>query len=1080
MTKLELQNKIATIEKGLSKVSSPTSRKIFEETLQKAREELAALEGAAPSPAPSGGGSELEKLYEQREKMRKGLQSSNAVVQKGSKMALPKIEARIAELEGASPAPAPARRMPKPTAEIPEVPATKPMPTPAKRGRKPSPPAPMPIPTPAKRGRKPKAEAPMPMPTPAKRGRKPKAEAPVEIKGKIKRGRKPKVQAPAEIPAKAPARRGRPSLPKGAKSQEVSLNSLTKFANSIVAFCVENGIADPNLDDVRAILNILDKGKALKFEKGGKISRSGKYISKWQIKQILTDGGMKIGSDELLSGVWLKKKVDGIAEMRRGGGIGYFVIDDNILESGKSVMLGTRRISAKNRKFQGVFEGKMVGGLMKVYDYDDEMWKVVNPDEWQQAYAEGGGVGGKQYFLTGYRADASVDSYDEGQGDYVSYFDEKISKTFSSKDDLIKYISKNITYTDHTESDFNWEDGEGEYITTSVLCSYDAQIGYFPASKLEIDLWKKGEKELYNVDYYIDVVAAIPTKYADGGGVASIFRKAKNFGNKTLKKGVELGKSAKQKTEDAIRKKKKEIALDILYEVKENLAEGRDEKNALEKSFAVVSDRYEKGGGVGEFPTKGELTNKDNFLLKYEKKGGDYEFFVYKPEKKDVSSYEQIKYVCVNKDCPTRMSYNQFLNYLYAETYLDDRKYANGGGVGKDILDKKFWKDIAHLWRTRHIDIDKNGDWYNTEEYKGVNNTSGLYFTNESANLIVGLANSYNVTLLDVKNNNPNFTAFDYYKKRLEEFRNKEYADGGGVGGKDFVVKIYSTNFENTLISERTFKTEKAAIRYAYSVEDLNDDGFYFNIFGLDKNGKNLIKVFGLIEAEEDLIRQNPKYKNCISWKLDMGVHSYPNNKTIFSKTFSRLDKALELAISLENESLSATINNLDYTTFIYANGGGVEIPKNKSLRHFILNEMSDGSIANRTPFSDYATIDKIRIQAVQILNRDGDREYSMQSVSDLIQEALLEYEENKNYAEGGGVGNFAVGQSVTIAENNDNENYDDFRGKELVIYHKATNEKEHRGFDNSMEGQALYSFFLRETGEQVPFSCYDYELEQY
>ena len=344
MTKLELQNKIATIEKGMPIITSPAVLAIAEKNLKEAREQLAALEGASPSPAPSGGGSELEKLYEQREKLRKGLQSSNANVQKASRMALPKVEAQIVELEGASPAPAPARRMPKPTAEIPEVPATKPMPTPAmrgrkpkadapmpmptpaKRGRKPSPPAPMPIPTPAmrgrkpkadapmpmptpaKRGRKPKAEAPMPMPTPAKRGRKPKAEAPVEIKGKIKRGRKPKVQAPAEIPAKAPARRGRPSLPKGAKSQEVSLNSLTKFANSIVAFCVENGIADPNLDDVRAILNILDKGKALKFEKGGKISRSGKYISKWQIKQILIDGGMKIGSDELLSGVWLKKK----------------------------------------------------------------------------------------------------------------------------------------------------------------------------------------------------------------------------------------------------------------------------------------------------------------------------------------------------------------------------------------------------------------------------------------------------------------------------------------------------------------------------------------------------------------------------------------------------------------------------------------------------------------------------------------------------------------------------------------------------------------------------------------------------
>ena len=36
--------------------------------------------------------------------------------------------------------------------------------------------------------------------------------------------------------------------------------------------------------------------------------------------------------------------------------------------------------------------GKMVGGVMKVYDYDDEMWKAVNPDEWQQAYAKGGGI----------------------------------------------------------------------------------------------------------------------------------------------------------------------------------------------------------------------------------------------------------------------------------------------------------------------------------------------------------------------------------------------------------------------------------------------------------------------------------------------------------------------------------------------------------------------------------------------------------------------------------------------------------------------------------------------------------------
>jgi hypothetical protein len=368
MTKLELQNKIATIEKSMAKITNPAVLAIAEENLKEAREQLAALEGAAPSPAPSGGSSDLEKLYEQREKLTKGLQSSNANVQKASRMALPKVEAKIAELEGAKPAPAPSRRMPKPKAEK-------------------------------------SAKA------PAKRGRKPKAQAPVEEKPKIKRGRKPKAQEPVEVPAITPARRGRPALPKGAKSKEVSLNSLTKLANAIVEFCGENGIANPTLDDVRGILNILDKSKALKFAKGGKISRSGKYLSKWQIKQILTDGGMKIGSDEILSGVWLKKKVDGVAEMRMGGEVGYFVIDDDILESGKSVMLGNRRISAKNRKFQGVFEGKMVGGLMKVYDYDDEMWKVVNPDEWQQAYAEGGGV--ENFTLADYKANEEINHHSE-------------------------------------------------------------------------------------------------------------------------------------------------------------------------------------------------------------------------------------------------------------------------------------------------------------------------------------------------------------------------------------------------------------------------------------------------------------------------------------------------------------------------------------------------------------------------------------------------------------------------------------------------------------------------------------------
>jgi GNAT superfamily N-acetyltransferase len=116
----------------------------------------------------------------------------------------------------------------------------------------------------------------------------------------------------------------------------------------------------------------------------------------------------------------------------------------------------------------------------------------------------------------------------------------------------------------------------------------------------------------------------------------------------------------------------------------------------------VAKKTYNNGGGVGQFPPKGELTNKDNFLLKYEKKGGEYEFLVYKPITKEVSGYNQIKHVCLNKDCPQKMTYEQFINYLYAELYLDDTQYADGGETEEVYIEflnkeKGFKKDTKYF-----------------------------------------------------------------------------------------------------------------------------------------------------------------------------------------------------------------------------------------------------------------------------------------------------------------------------------------------------------------------------------------------
>lgn len=93
-----------------------------------------------------------------------------------------------------------------------------------------------------------------------------------------------------------------------------------------------------------------------------------------------------------------------------------------------------------------------------------------------------------------------------------------------------------------------------------------------------------------------------------------------------------------------------------------------------------------------------------------------------------------------------------------------------------------------------------------------------------------------------------------------------------------------------------------------------------------------------------------------------------------------------------------------DNNTKIFAKGGDIDsLPQNESLRYFLLNQVSSGMIANKIPYSDYKSINQIRYAAVQILDRDGDRKYSIKSFNDLIQEALLEYEENKSeYAKGG------------------------------------------------------------------------------
>jgi hypothetical protein len=71
----------------------------------------------------------------------------------------------------------------------------------------------------------------------------------------------------------------------------------------------------------------------------------------------------------------------------------------------------------------------------------------------------------------------------------------------------------------------------------------------------------------------------------------------------------------------------------------------------------------------------------------------------------------------------------------------------------------------------------------------------------------------------------------------------------------------------------------------------------------------------------------------------------------------------------------------------------------------------------------------------------------------------------------------YKVGQKVKVSSSNDNDNYEEFKNEVLIITHIATSEKDHTGYDNSMEGMQLMDFET-ESGKEVNCSLYEYEIE--
>lgn len=68
----------------------------------------------------------------------------------------------------------------------------------------------------------------------------------------------------------------------------------------------------------------------------------------------------------------------------------------------------------------------------------------------------------------------------------------------------------------------------------------------------------------------------------------------------------------------------------------------------------------------------------------------------------------------------------------------------------------------------------------------------------------------------------------------------------------------------------------------------------------------------------------------------------------------------------------------------------------------------------------------------------------------------------------------YKVGDKVKVSSGNDNDSYEEFRNKTLVI---TDVEVGGRGYDMAVYPQKLMCFETID-GEEIPFSLYEYEIE--
>lgn len=159
----------------------------------------------------------------------------------------------------------------------------------------------------------------------------------------------------------------------------------------------------------------------------------------------------------------------------------------------------------------------------------------------------------------------------------------------------------------------------------------------------------------------------------------------------------------------------------------------------------TMASSMKNGGGVDvKIPPQGTMISRDKKnKLDYKKVGNNYEFIVYEGEPNPVENYSRTSFKKKSNGVVT-MNYNQFINYIYSEGYVDD-KMARGGDVKSENAQMvaNNVKQIAH--HTKEMadalkDADHVPAWVVSKVYRAASDLSDAthYMEGENSKMAEG------------------------------------------------------------------------------------------------------------------------------------------------------------------------------------------------------------------------------------------------------------------------------------------------------------------------------------------------------